>query len=228
MTLLSQNVLILERHTSRLCHPRFVSFAPEDSCCFVVSCLFLFISTGRRGGESWDDEKEGYQHTHPTHTRTRHSRDVLHLLWPLARKAHLHKRLIYYRHTHTHSYTHTHTLTYVNCISSLSMFISLLFLFVSCFAVLILPVRRPYIHKLVEKTEKFNATVLLSFLLFKDSQERKTGILKFTMYQYIRTCMHFCTNYSCFHKNGEDWLSLWSASETIAYQQVVLERATSL
>lgn len=161
MTLLSQNVLILERHTSRVCHPRFVSFAPEDSCRFVVSCLFLFISTGRRGGESWDDGKEGYQHTHPTHTRTRHSRDVLHLLWPLARKAHLHKYLIYYRHTRTHTATHTHTHTYANCISSLSVFISLLSLFASCFAVLILPVRRPYIHKLVEKAEKFDATVLL-------------------------------------------------------------------
>lgn len=53
----------------------------------------------------------------------------------------------------THSYTHT--LTYANCVSSLSMFISLLSLFASCFAVLILPVRRPYIHKLVEKKEKF-------------------------------------------------------------------------
>lgn len=130
MTLLSQNVLILERHTSRVCHPRFVSFAPEDSCRFVVSCLFLFISTGRRGGESWDDGKEGYQHTHPTHTRTRHSRDVLHLLWPLARKAHLHKHLIYYRHTRTHtathSYTHTHMPTVFHlCLCSFLCFLSL-------------------------------------------------------------------------------------------------------
>lgn len=121
--LLSQNVLILEQHTCEmcqsrtrphLCHPRFDSFAPEDSCCSVVSCLFLFISTGRRGGESWDDEKEGYRHTHPTHTRTRHSRDVLHLLWPLARKAHLHKHLIYYRHTQLHTHTHICQLCFIS------------------------------------------------------------------------------------------------------------------
>lgn len=83
---------------------KLASFSAENPCCFVVSCLFLFISTGRRGGESWDDvggNDTSHPTTHPAHTRTQHSRDVLHLLWLLARRAHLHKHLIYYRHTCT-------------------------------------------------------------------------------------------------------------------------------
>lgn len=98
--------------------------------------------------------------THPIHTRTRHSRDALHLLWPLARKAHLHKHLIYYRDTSTHAHKHTHT----NFLQSLSMLVSLLTLFCLHFYPCLVRTLCPYSFKSVEKPNNWR---LLNCLLLR-------------------------------------------------------------